>query len=131
MMKAGNMISDGLNAANPTACTNNNGTTWTYNQGVILGGLVELSIATHDPELLLKAQAIANATMTNLVTATGNLREPPGEGPDLPQFKGIFMRNLVRLNKAAPSAKYETFANTNADSIWRNDQGVNFQFGEH
>lgn len=131
MINAGNMINDGLNATNPKACTNNKGTTWTYNQGVVLGGLVELSNATHDPALLLKAQAIAAATMTNLVTATGVLREPTGEGADLPQFKGIFMRNLVRLNGAAPSAKYKIFANTNADSICRNNQGANHQFGEH
>jgi predicted alpha-1,6-mannanase (GH76 family) len=130
MINPGNMINDGLNAANPTACTNNNGTTWTYNQGVILGGLVELSDATHDPALLLKAQAIASATMTNLVTSAGVLKEPPGKGPDLPQFKGIFIRNLVRLNRAAPSAKYKTFVDTNADSIWRNNQGADHRFGE-
>jgi predicted alpha-1,6-mannanase (GH76 family) len=132
MINAANMINDGLNAKDPTRCTNNSGTTWTYNQGVILGALVELSNATHDPSLLLRAQAIANATMTNLVTADGVLREPTGEGPDLPQFKGIFMRNLVWLNRAAPNARYKAFADTNADSIWRNNQGANnHQFGEH
>ena len=131
MINSRNMINDGLNAANPAACTNNNGTTWTYNQGVILGGLVELSKADRDPALLSEAQAIAQATMTSLVTTAGVLREPPGEGPDLPQFKGIFMRNLVRLNRAAPRAEYKAFADTNADSIWRNNQGANHQFGEH
>jgi predicted alpha-1,6-mannanase (GH76 family) len=131
MINAGNMINDGLNAANPAACTNNNGTTWTYNQGVILGALVELSKADHNPALLEKAHTIANATIANLVTANGILREPSGEGPDLPQFKGIFMRNLVRLNNADPRARYMAFARNNANSIWRNDQGANHQFGEH
>ena len=131
MINASNMINDGLNATNPKACINNHGTTWTYNQGVILGGLVELAKADSDSTLLSKAQTIADAAMTHLVTADGVLKEPPGKGPDLPQFKGIFMRNLVRLNKAAPSGRYKAFAAINADSIWRNDQGANHQFGEH
>jgi hypothetical protein len=131
MINSSNMVNDGLNASNPAFCVNNNGITWTYNQGVILGGLVELSRADHDPDLLLQAKAIADATMTNLVTVDGILREPKSEGPDLPQFKGIFMRNLVRLNNAAPNARYKAFADANADSILRNDQGANHQFGEH
>jgi len=55
---------------------------------------------------------------------------PPGGGPDLPQFKGVFLRNLVRLNRVAPSAQYKSFADTNAGSIWNNDQGANHQFGD-
>ena len=131
MINSASLVNDGLNATNPAACTNNNGTTWTYNQGVILGGLAELDRADHAPALLLEAQAIADAAMKTLVTADGILKEPKGEGPDLPQFKGIFLRNLVRLNKAAPNAKYKAFADTNAESIWRNDQGANHRFGEH
>ncbi len=42
MINAQNLMNDGLTSTNPNACTNNGGTTWTYNQGVILGGLVEL-----------------------------------------------------------------------------------------
>jgi predicted alpha-1,6-mannanase (GH76 family) len=130
MISSNNLVSDGLNAANPAACTSNNQTTWTYNQGVILGGLAELYKADHDAALLSKAETLASATMTKLVTATGILEEPRGDGPDRPQFKGIFMRNLVRLNKVAPAKKYKMFVATNAESIWRNDQGVNHQFGE-
>jgi predicted alpha-1,6-mannanase (GH76 family) len=129
MINAHNLVNDGLNATNPSACTNNHQTTWTYNQGVILGGLAELYRADHDASLLSQAQSIAEATMTALVTTTGVLAEPPGGGPDLPQFKGIFMRNLVRLNKAAPSAKYKRFADINANSILTNDQGPNHEFG--
>jgi predicted alpha-1,6-mannanase (GH76 family) len=129
MINSDSMINDGLNATNPAACTNNQGATWNYNQGVILGGLVELYEAVHDPALLPKAKMIASAAMTHRVTTAGVLEEPPGGGPDLPQFKGIFMRNLVRLNRVAPSAEYKSFADTNADSIWNNDQGANHQFG--
>jgi predicted alpha-1,6-mannanase (GH76 family) len=131
MINSDHMINDGLNATNPVACINNKQTTWTYNQGVILGGLVELYKADHDPALLSKAQMIASATMTHLVTSAGVLEEALGGGPDLPQFKGIFMRNLVRLNRAAPRAKYKIFADTNAHSIWNNSQGTGHQFGAH
>jgi predicted alpha-1,6-mannanase (GH76 family) len=129
MINSQNMINDGLNAANPAACTNNGQTTWTYNQGVILGGLVELYNADKDTTLLPKAQAIASAAMTNLVTSSGVLHEPSMSGPDGPQFKGIFIRNLVELNSAAPNAQYKAFVDTNANSIWNNDQGANYQFG--
>jgi hypothetical protein len=74
---------------------------------------------------------IASATMTHLVTTAGVLEDAAGSGPDLPQFKGIFMRNLVRLNSVVPNAQYKSFADTNADSIWSNDQGANHQFGDH
>jgi len=131
MINSDNMINDGLNATNPAACTNNRQTTWTYNQGVILGGLVELSRADHDSALLSKAREIADATMIKLVTQAGILKEPPGGGPDLPQFKGVLMRNLARLNRAAPRVEYKRFADTNADSIWSNDQGANYKFGNY
>jgi predicted alpha-1,6-mannanase (GH76 family) len=129
MINSQNMVNDGLNATNPKACTNNNQTTWTYNQGVILGGLVELYNADKNPTLLPVAQKIADAAMTNLVTSSGVLHEPTLTGPDGPQFKGIFIRNLVKLNGAAPNAQYKAFVDTNAGSIWKNDQGANYQFG--
>jgi predicted alpha-1,6-mannanase (GH76 family) len=131
MINSQNLINDGLNATNPAACTNNGQGTWTYNQGVILGGLVELYKADQDSTLLTEAQAIASAAMTNLVTSSGVLREPESTvtGPDGPQFKGIFIRNLYKLSTAVSSPQYKTFVNTNADSIWENDQGSNYKFG--
>jgi predicted alpha-1,6-mannanase (GH76 family) len=131
MINARSLVNDGLNASVPSACVNNQQTTWTYNQGVILGGLVELHKADHDPALLSKAQAIADAVMTNLVTAEGVLKEAPGGGPDLPQFKGVFMRNLARLNDAAPNARYKAFADANANSILHKDQDASHRFGDH
>ena len=46
-------------------------------------------------------------------------------GPDCPQFKGIFMRNLGTLARAlsqAERSKYARFLAHNAESIWRNDR---------
>jgi len=128
MINSHNLINDGLTPTHASACTNNGKTTWTYNQGVILGGLVELSKAEHDPTLLTQAQQIANAAIVNL-TANGILVESTISGNDAPQFKGIFIRNLAILNKAAPHAEYKRFVDANANSIWANNRGQSDEFG--
>ena len=131
MINGQNLINDGLNSSNPAACTNNNGATWSYNQGVVLGGIVEFSRFNHDPSLLTKAQQIATAAITHLTDANGILHDPcePNCGADGPQFKGIFARNLMDLYLTSPNATYKTFINQNATSIWNNDQGSGVTFG--
>jgi predicted alpha-1,6-mannanase (GH76 family) len=129
MINSNGLVNDGLNASDPKACTSNNQTTWTYNQGVILGGLAELYTAAPDPALLAKAHAIAHAAITRLVTSDGILQEPPAKGPDFPQFKGIFVRNLARLDRVGADSRYRAFVRKNADSILSKDQGSNHQFG--
>jgi predicted alpha-1,6-mannanase (GH76 family) len=115
MINDQNLVNDGLTAA----CQNNHRNTWTYNQGVILGGLTALSAQTKDPELLKRAQTIALAAMTKLSTEDGILHEScePNCGADGVQFKGIFMRNLATLNAAAPSARVRDFLTANAKKI--------------
>ena len=129
MINAQNLINDGLNSSNPNACTNNGGTTWSYNQGVILGGLVELYHADKDATLLPQAESIANAAMANL-TQNGILTDPGTlSGGDEPQFKGVFLRNLMALYVADPDPRYQAFADANAQSIVVKDQGPNCEFG--
>ncbi len=128
MINSQNLVNDGLTSTNPTACVNNGSTTWTYNQGVILGGLVELYKADQDPTLLPQAESIANAAIANL-TVNGILVDPSVSGGDTPQFKGVFVRNLMLLYAAAPNPQFKTFVDANANSIWNNDQGSNYQFG--
>ncbi len=124
MINAQNLINDGLvSAGSDPSCKNNGETTWTYNQGVILGGLVSLYKADQDPTLLPQADAIATAAITNL-GVNGVLVEPGNPSMtsgDAPQFKGIFMRNLAVLYKADSNPQYLTFIITNANSIWTND----------
>jgi predicted alpha-1,6-mannanase (GH76 family) len=134
MINSQNLINDGLTAGTGTTCINNGKTTWTYNQGVILGGLVELYKADQDPALLPQAEAIADATIANLITPSGVLTEWTISGTDAPQFKGVFMRNLMALYSALPStsaqiAQYKAFAETNANSIWTSDQATGYEFG--
>jgi predicted alpha-1,6-mannanase (GH76 family) len=129
MINAQNLVNDGLNSSNPNACTNNGSTTWTYNQGVILGGLVELYRADKDSTLLPQAEAIANAAIANL-TENGILVEPGSmTGGDGPQFKGIFLRDLMTLYVADSDPRYKAFAEANAKSIVANNQGPNCEFG--
>ena len=122
MINAQNLVNDGLDSTHPDACANNGRTTWSYNQGVILGGLVELYKADRDPALLPEAQAIAHAAITHLVNANGILVDRSVSGGDAPQFKGIFLRNLMALDAAAPDPAYKSFAQANAESILANDQ---------
>ena len=112
-------------------CENDGGTVWTYNQGVILGGLVELYKAAPDESYLVMAEKIAIAAIENLSDSNGILHEPcePDCGADGPQFKGIFMRNLQILQQAVPNDRFESYINDNADSIWLNDRGNGDQLG--
>jgi predicted alpha-1,6-mannanase (GH76 family) len=131
MINSHDLINDGLTSTNPSACVNNGERVYSYNQGVILGGLVELHKADHDSALLPEAQAIADAAIGHLTDSDGILHEPcePRCGGDGVQFKGIFVRNLMALNDAFPNPLYKIFVDTNADSILKRAQGMNHQFG--
>jgi predicted alpha-1,6-mannanase (GH76 family) len=136
MINSENLINDGLGKSSGqitgVGCTNNGRTTWSYNQGVILGGLAELSVTNRDPSLVQTAQAIATAATTLLVDDKGLLHDPcePRCGADGVQFKGIFVRNLALLNHTQPRAAYKSFVDRNADAVWNAARGPNFQLGE-
>ena len=125
------LVNDGLNAASPSGCVNDGKRTWSYNQGVILAGLVELNRAKPDPKLATMARAIAGAAILHLSDAAGILHDPcePKCGADGIQFKGIFVRNLMALNDAFPDPQYVRFVDANADSIWANSRGADNQLG--
>jgi predicted alpha-1,6-mannanase (GH76 family) len=127
MINQDNLINDGLNN-----CRNNHQTTWTYNQGVILGGLAELYQQDQDPAERDAAQTIASAAIDSLTDVGGILHDPcePTCNGDRVQFKGIFLRNLMALNDAFPDERYAHFAAANARSIWSRDRGPGYQFGE-
>jgi predicted alpha-1,6-mannanase (GH76 family) len=131
MINSQHLVNDGLNAADPAHCTNNGKNTWSYNQGVILGALVELNHAAPDPALRATAASIALAAIEHLTDANGVLREPGNAhtGGDVPQFKGIFSRNLMLLNNAFPDRRYQDFARVNARSLWEKDRDAANHFG--
>ncbi|MDQ2949973.1 MAG: glycoside hydrolase family 76 protein [Acidobacteriota bacterium] len=118
MINAENLVNDGLDSA----CHNNHRNTWTYNQGVILGGLSTLAKQTGEAKLLDRAHYIASAAISQLADKDGILHdtcEPSRCGNDAVQFKGIFVRNLATLNAAAPDAKFRSFLQANAEKIWQ------------
>ncbi len=118
MINGSNLVNDGLTAD----CRNNGQTTWSYNQGVILGGLTEMYLITEDADFLERAQAIADAAVQELVTTGGILTDvcEPDCDDNGAQFKGIFMRNLSALYQATSTAAYRDFIVENADSIFEN-----------
>ena len=127
MINADSLVNDGLDAE----CHNNHRTTWTYNQGVILGGLSALAKLSGDAKPLDAAQSIASAAVSRLTDQAGVLHdtcEPDRCGNDAPQFKGIFARNLAQLTSPVRSARFQAFLRTNAEAIWKNRDAEN-RFG--
>src|ERR1043166_1993599 len=126
MINGQNLINDGLNG-----CVNNGQTTWTYNQGVILGGLPDLYKVTGNSNYLTQATAIADAAIATLVDGNGVLREPCETkcGGDGPQFKGIFIRFLAYLYDVTRKTNYYNFLYKNAHAVWFNDRNVFSQLG--
>lgn len=129
MINSQNLINDGLNRS----CENNRQTTWTYNQGVILGGLTELYKSTGDTNYLREATAIADAAIATLNNGNGILAElcEPNRcgGADVPQFKGIFIGHLADLYDMTRRPVYHQFLLANARSIWANDRDASNRFG--
>jgi predicted alpha-1,6-mannanase (GH76 family) len=135
LVGAAGLVNDGLT----DACVNNGDVTWTYNQGVVLGGLAALHEITGDGGYLAQGEAIADAAISQLVTsapAAGILIEPDELGTDpkdadRPQFKGVFMRNLYDLNARCAKPVYTEFIQANARSIWERNRNDRNQFGLH
>ncbi|PFH55541.1 hypothetical protein XA68_18080 [Ophiocordyceps unilateralis] len=134
MINARGLVNDGLDGT----CKNNKLPTWTYNQGVILGALVELSRATGERRFLHRAVAFADAALSALSGPNGILHEvddcetKPGNcGKDGQQFKGIFIRNLRYLHQALdkPNPKFRDFILRNARSVWDTDRAADNRLG--
>jgi predicted alpha-1,6-mannanase (GH76 family) len=125
MINAQNNINDGLNINADGSCTNNAANAWSYNQGVVLGGLVQLAKATGDASYLDEAHTLAAAAISLLSDSNGIIHDKgcePNCGGDGNQFKGIFIRNLGYLHQASPRDQYKTTILNNADSIWASDR---------
>jgi predicted alpha-1,6-mannanase (GH76 family) len=128
MINYQHLINDGLRN-----CQNSNGTIWTYNQGIILGGLTEMYRISHDHAYLSLAEDIADATVSTMIDENGVLQDPceinSDCGGDGPQFKGIFMRNLATLNEESKKPDYQHFMLYNAQSIIHNNSTPAYEFG--
>ena len=128
MINSAGTINDGLTSD----CKNNGDTTWTYNQGVILGGLAALYQVDNNTAHLNLAVSIYSAAVAAL-TNDGVLHEPcePNCGSSGCQFKGIFARNVMYLENVLSkipafsnaTSAMRSFIATNAASICSHDAG--------
>ncbi|TWU71473.1 hypothetical protein ED733_003061 [Metarhizium rileyi] len=132
LINAKGLINDGLNGN----CMNNGLQTWSYNQGVVLGGLTELFLLTLDTQYLERATEIAKVAIKALSDKNGILTETDkcetevGRcRPTSQQFKGVFVRNLGYLYRATPLQEFRDFIFRNADSIWTRDRNDKNQLG--
>jgi len=126
------LVNDGLSTS---TCRNNGDTTWTYNQGVLLGGLVALARATGDNRYLERARGLADASTTSrALNVDGVLTEPCEQsGCDVngPSFKGIYVRNLGELNRALPDHPYTDYLVHQASTAYANDRTQTSEYGLH
>ncbi len=128
MIGPAGLVNDGLSAAG----ANNGGTTWTYNQGVILGGLAALHELTGEPGYLRQGEVIADAALRHLTDERGILAEPcepAGCDGDQTQFKGIFVRNLHQFSRHSEKRAYPEFIVANAESVLASAASPAGQFG--
>ncbi len=127
MINADGLINDGLDSA----CRNNGKTTWSYNQGVVLGGLAALSRSEQQANVLPAAQRIATAAVTRLTDPQGILHDPcePDCGEDGVSFKGIFTRNLAQLQAVSGDPAYVHFLDVKARTLWQSARTPENRFG--
>lgn len=114
------LVNDGLDAA----CRNNQQPRFTYNQGVLLGGLSDLTRITGDAQYRAAAVRTALAAARGLSTPQGILREPVDQvGSDGLMFKGIFAYHLGRLLEDMPDgperSELAAWVRLNADAVWQ------------
>lgn len=135
LVNSDGLVNDGLTAGSNGACRNNGQTVWSYNQGLAVGAGLELWKATGDRTVLKRTLAFADAgtTRPELVT-DGVLTESCdvlGRTCDdnAKQFKGVFMRYLMRLSDATRSSRYARFIDTQARTIWSRDRDAQNRLG--
>ena len=114
---------------------NNGGTTWTYNQGVILGGLAALHELTGDRGYLRQGEAIADAALRSL-TSAGRASSPSRARPRPPPTTVTCRSSRASSSATCRTSRgtagkpaYGAFLLANADSVLASDRNAAGQFG--
>jgi hypothetical protein len=124
LINSSGLVNDGLNSS----CANNGQTVYSYNQGLAIGGFVELWKSTGDSALLTTARTLADAAMSSSqLTSNGVLTESCDVGSatcddNAKQFKGIFMRHFADLAAATGSTTYKAYIQKQSDTLWAQDR---------
>ncbi|SHM96000.1 glycoside hydrolase family 76 protein [Actinacidiphila paucisporea] len=131
LINSAGLVNDGLTAS----CANNGQTVWSYNQGLSIGGAVEIWRATGDAAALGTARRLADAALASPSLVSGGVLTESCDAvsascdDNAKQFKGVFMRYLDELDTATGGA-YAAFARTQADSVWNADRDSLVRLGE-
>ena len=96
---------------------------FTYNEGLVIGAAVELYGATHDPQYLADAHAVAGYMLSaeTKPTSDGNVLNDGTNtscGSDCQQFKGIGYRYLALLQATDPRPEYAAVLAASAHAAW-------------
>jgi len=131
MVNANGLVNDGLT----NACTNNGQNVWTYNQGLAIGGGLELWRATKDPAILAFVKRLADAAIgPGGLVVDGTLSETCDAADqtcddNAKQFKGIFMRYWTDLVDTTHDSRYADFLEQQADTVWNQDRDAANRLG--
>ena len=128
MLRADYSISDGLDLE---TCKADHGMIWTYTHGVIIGALIDLNSLSRNSTLLYTAWRIAHKAIDYFTDSDGILHEPcePDCGADGPQFKGVFLRNLRKLQDVVPDPIIKRFVDNNTHAMWTLDRDPTGKLG--
>ncbi len=132
LINSAGLVNDGLT----DQCANNGQTVWSYNQGLAIGGALELYRATHDPAQLVLAKKLADAALaapslvddgilTESCDALSTTCDDNGK-----QFKGVFLRYLDDLATTTHTVRYQRFVGAQAASVWGRDRDAGNRLGE-
>lgn len=131
MVNADGLVNDGQT----NTCTNNGQNVWSYNQGLAIGGGLELWRATRDPRILADVRRLADAAIGPKGLVKNGVLSESCDASDqtcddnAKQFKGIFMRYWTDLVDTTRDRRYATFLGQQADTLWKSDRDAAGRLG--
>ncbi|GAB3608320.1 hypothetical protein GCM10027414_04450 [Humibacter ginsengiterrae] len=131
LIDSSGLVNDGLTSD----CQNNGQTVWSYNQGLAIGGGLELYRATHDSGIMTTVRRLADAAISSPQLVTDGVLTESCDAADATcddnakQFKGIFMRYMMDLADTTHDPRYTGFVSQQAASVWNQDRNAGDQFG--
>jgi predicted alpha-1,6-mannanase (GH76 family) len=125
------LVRDGLDESNCAP----GGTVFSYNQGVLMSGLTELSALTGDGSYRDRARQIADATTRpgSALTDSGGILHDPPEGwddcfKDGAYFKAGLLRGLSELDAALSGNPYATYMDRQGDTAFSRSRNAFDQY---